>query len=238
MKILIIRHADPDYSVDSLTDVGRVEAELLSQKLSKMDISDFYVSIYGRARDTARYTLEKMNCTATEYEWLKEFSPKSGDGKKNVVFWDMLPREWTKKEIYYTKNWYDDEEMQGSGIKEEYLRVTGELDKLIARHGYVREGNLYRAQRPNEDTIALFCHFGIECIFLGHLLGISPILLLHGFCAAPSSVTTLVTEEREKGIAYFRAGTFGDTSHLYAGGREPSFAARFCEMYDNFDQRH
>ncbi|MNC67264.1 hypothetical protein D3C81_2161210 [compost metagenome] len=73
---------------------------------------------------------------------------------------------------------------------------------------------------------------------LGHLLGISPMVLWHGFCAAPTSVTTLITEERRKGIAYFRMGSFGDISHLYAGGEEPAFAARFCETYDNMDERH
>ena len=59
MKILIVRHADPDYSIDSLTEKGKIEAELLSQRLTKLDIKDFYVSILGRARDTADYTLKK-----------------------------------------------------------------------------------------------------------------------------------------------------------------------------------
>jgi probable phosphoglycerate mutase len=62
--------------------------------------------------------------------------------------------------------------------------------------------------------------------------------LWHGTCAAPSSVTTLVTEERRKGVAYFRMSSFGDISHLYAGGEGPSFAARFCEAYDNVNERH
>ena len=62
-------------------------------------------------------------------------------------------------------------------------------------------------------------------------------ILWHGFCAAPTSVTTLVTEERREGIAYFRMGSFGDISHLYAAGEEPAFAARFCETYDNLDER-
>ena len=38
MKILIVRHADPDYSIDSLTPQGHIEAELLSQKLVKLDM--------------------------------------------------------------------------------------------------------------------------------------------------------------------------------------------------------
>ena len=63
-------------------------------------------------------------------------------------------------------------------------------------------------------------------------------LLWHGTCVPPASVTTLVSEERRKGIAHFRMIAFGDTSHLYAEGLEPSFSARFCETYERHDQRH
>ena len=65
----------------------------------------------------------------------------------------------------------------------------------------------------------------------------SPMVLWHNFVALPSSVTTIVTEERRKGTAQFRCTGFGDISHLYAGGEEPSFAARFCECYDD-ETRH
>ena len=53
MKILIVRHADPDYSIDSLTKTGWREAELLSQRLTKLDVTAFYQSPLGRAQDTA-----------------------------------------------------------------------------------------------------------------------------------------------------------------------------------------
>ena len=115
--------------------------------------------------------------------------------------------------------------------------VAEGIDNLLAKHGYVRSGPYYRAEHPNEDTIILFCHFGLECVVLGHLLHISPMLLWHGTCAAPTSVTTLTTEERRKGIAYFRMNAFGDTSHLYAADQPPAFAARFCETYDTPNQR-
>ena len=66
MKILIIRHGDPDYTIDSLTEKGKTEAELLSDRISKMDIKKFYVSPLGRAKATADYTLKKMNRKAEE----------------------------------------------------------------------------------------------------------------------------------------------------------------------------
>jgi len=63
-------------------------------------------------------------------------------------------------------------------------------------------------------------------------------ILWHGFCAAPSSVTTIYSEERRKGIASWRVSSFGDISHLYAASEEPSFAARFCECFENENERH
>ena len=115
----------------------------------------------------------------------------------------------------------------------QYGWVSFSLDQLLARFGYVRDGHVYRVEDPNNDTLVFFCHFGVECVLLSHLLGISPMPLWHGFCAAPSSVTTVVTEERRKGIASFRVLSFGDISHLYAKGEGPAFAARFREAYGN-----
>lgn len=240
MKIMIIRHAEPDYSIDSLTEKGWKEAELLSEKLKDMDIKNFYVSPLGRARDTASFTLEKKGQKAEICDWLREFdAPITGsDGQKKIT-WDWIPREWTKEEKYYNKDlWYTTPVMQEGNVIAEANKVYAGLDSLLAKHGYVRNGNCYDAVKPNNDTIALFCHFGVGCVMLGHILGISPMVLWHGFCALPSSVTTLATEERRKGTACFRVLSYGDTSHLYAAGEEPSFAARFCETYDNKDERH
>lgn len=240
MKILIVRHADPDYSIDSLTEKGKIEAELLSQRLTKLDIKEFYVSILGRARDTADYTLKKLGKTATICEWLKEFSPIiNRPDRPNSIAWDWLPEDWTKvSEFFSFTDWGNNATMQEGKVFEEFSRVTTEFDKVIEKHGYERNGNVYKVVKPNDDTIAFFCHFGVECVLLSRLLNISPMSLWHGFCALPSSVTTIVTEERREGTASFRVLNFGDLSHLYAGGEEPSFAARFCELFTNTDERH
>nr|MCR4593776.1 histidine phosphatase family protein [Clostridiales bacterium] len=104
-------------------------------------------------------------------------------------------------------------------------------------YGYKHTGNTFEVIKESHDRIVLFCHFGISCVLLGYLLGISPIVLLHNFAALPSSVTRIVTEEREKGIASFRMLYYGDISHLYAKGQDPSFAVRFCECNSD-DTRH
>lgn len=74
MKLVIVRHADPDYSIDSLTPTGWKEAELLSNRLVRTPADAYYVSPLGRANDTASLTLKKLGRTAETCEWLREFS--------------------------------------------------------------------------------------------------------------------------------------------------------------------
>lgn len=239
MKILIIRHAEPDYSIDSLTEKGWREAEYLSEKLAKLDIKDIYVSPLGRAKDTASLTLKKIDKTATECDWLREFPTSvTKTNRENSVAWDWIPADWTGIDDFYDiSKWTKIECFEKSTIEEDYKKVANGIDEILKEHGYVRNGRIYNAVNANNDTIALFCHFGVECVILSHLLNISPMQLWHGFCALPSSVTTVVTEERRKGVACFRTCGFGDLSHLYAKGEEPSFAARFSECYDNENER-
>ncbi|MCD7737408.1 MAG: histidine phosphatase family protein [Lachnospiraceae bacterium] len=241
MKIVIIRHGDPDYSIDSLTEKGWKEAEYLSERIAKLDVRDFYVSSLGRAKDTASLTLKKMNRTAIECEWLREFAPRINrpDRENCPVCWDWLPQDWTQDERFYRYDeWYEPPIMAEAGVREEYEWVTGSLDELLARYGYVRDGHLYRVEQGNNDTIVFFCHFGAGCVLISHLIGVSPMVLWHGLCAAPTSVATLVTEERRKGIASFRMSAYGDISHLYVKNEPPAFSARFCECWENEDERH
>lgn len=241
MKILIIRHGDPDYAIDSLTEKGRREAELLSERIAPLDVKAYYVSPLGRARDTAAYTLKKAGRTAETFDWLREYDVDIRDeetGGRRLA-WDQLPAVWTEVPEYYDKDkWYDVPIMRESGMKAGLDKVWNGLDSVLEKHGYKREKNYYRVTAANEDTIVFFCHFGVECVMLGHLLGISPMALWHGFIAAPTSVTTLTTEERREGVASFRVSSFGDISHLYKYGEEPAFAGRFCEMFSRADQRH
>lgn len=240
MKLLIIRHAEPDYTIDSLTEKGWREAGYLAEMLEKQLGESaragqvfFYKSPYGRAKDTASVTLQKLGRTAEELPWLKEFDvfiDRPDDTTRKRIPWDWLPQDWTQDPLLYqADHWTENERIAASDVAQEYRNVTESFDALLAKHGYRREGRIYRAERPNHDTLVLFCHFGVSAVLLSHLWGVSPMPVWHGFCAQPSSVTTLVTEERREGIALFRMLAFGETTHLYMNDEQPSFAARFCE---------
>ncbi len=240
MKLLIIRHGDPDYEKDSLTEKGWREAALLAERMSRLEISEFYVSTLGRAKDTASLTLQKMGRTAVECDWLQEFPPRIlrpdvAPGRK--IAWDWLPEDWTAEPAYFDRDrWFSTEIMQEGNVGEMYGKVVRGFDRVLADHGYTRDGAFYHTPKGNRDVIAFFCHFGVECVLLSHLMNVSPMILWHHLCAAPTSVTTVYTEERREGRVIFRAAGFGDVSHLYAGGEEPAFAARFCETFDSADR--
>lgn len=239
MKLILVRHAEPDYRIDSLTEKGRWEAELLSRRLSKLDnVTAYYTSPKGRAKDTAAYTLEKVNRTAEELPWLAEFRGMCVDletGKLRIP-WDLKPQLWLPRQQLRDKDrWMDDEMMQGGNVAEIWQETKDGLDSLLARHGYQRKGGLYLCENNQADALVLFCHFGMMAAIVAYLTDISPVLLWQGFCAQPSSVTTLITEERVKGECVFRCMQFGDISHLYAGGERYSTAALFPECYTGVD---
>ena len=238
MKLLIIRHGDPDYEHDSLTSKGVHEAKLLAKRLKKKKIDHYYCSPLGRAQKTASYTLKKKKAEAQTLDWLREFPGTIHMNGRDEICWDRLPSLWTEKPVYYSENWVQGPLFDGSNVKEEYDKVCAGLDALLNQHGYRHVGNHFEVLSPNDDTIALFCHFGVESVLLSHLFGVSPMIFWHNTCALTSSVTTVITEEREQGIAIFRMLGFSDISHLYAGHEPLSFQARFCEMYSNENERH
>lgn len=238
MKLVIVRHGDPDYEKDSLTPQGFKEADLVADRICKLDVKAFYCSPLGRAKDTAKPTLERLGRKAKTLSWMREYEGKVKLNGEVKTAWDRLPREWTENPDYYDfEKWIKTPLMQSHNVPKTYKRVCKGIDKILLDHGYRHEGKHFVVENSNHDTIVLFCHFGVEAVILSHIFGCSPMVLWHNFVALPTSVTTLITEEREEGIAVFRTQQFGDVSHLYAAGEEPSFAARFCECFED-DTRH
>ena len=177
---------------------------------------------------------------AETLDWLREFDPRiirPDRILRKSVAWDWQVEDWTKDCRFYDyDHWYENDVMRRGNVKERYQWVCDNFDVFLKEHGYVHDGKLFRVEKGNHDTIVFFCHFGVECVLLSHLLHISPMILWQGFVAAPSSVTIVHTEERRKGIAAFRIAQFGDISHLYAADEQPSFAARFVECYEDDGQ--
>lgn len=259
MKLIFVRHGDPDYKNDSLTEKGWKEAKLLAERISKWNVTDFYCSPLGRARATASCTLEKMNRTAEILDWTREFNYPIDDpvtGRHGVP-WDLVPSSWCNDVLMLSKEgWVQSDIMcQNPEIASKYKEACTELDKLLRGYGYEREGNFYRVPgqeevfitsttspdniahinapiyKKDEPTVVIFCHLGAICIMLSHLLNIPFPLLVHGFFLPTTSLTILSTEERWSNEAYFRVQAMGDVHHLLEGKEPVSDAGFFASSF-------
>ena len=243
MRLLLIRHGDPDYVHDSLTEKGRREAGLLAEQAPSMDLGDVYVSTMGRAQETASYSLKAAGKTAAarSVDWIMEFITDL-NLNEHPEFVEAYGADTPKMEYYGGKaglyGRHKSDLASAAHLEECSDYVFSHFDSMLAEHGYRRDGLIYRVEKANTNTVTCFCHLGLTCLLVSHLTNQSPFAIWEHFAFAPTSVSEFVTEEREKGIAIFRGLRLGDISHLTVGGEKPSFSARFCEIYDNMDQRH
>ncbi len=260
MRLFFIRHGDPDYENDTLTAKGKREAELLADQIHRLEIDEVYQSPLGRAKDTAAYSLKKLEISAVTYDWLMEFpvlfDPNLSEsasmayktelkkdqesGKfENRIVWDVLPSYFgSHPELFDRNGWRNSEIVKSSNMVEKYEYVRDEFLNFLSDHGYKKDGDIYRVTAGNSSNVAFFCHFGITSVLLSILWNVSPFIPLQYMATAPTSVTEVVTEEREEQIAIFRTLRVGDITHLAEGNEKPSFSARFCEQFMNENERH
>ena len=257
MKLIFIRHAEPNYSIDSLTKKGFREALLLSKRAAAWNVTDFYCSPLGRAVKTGEPTLAAHGRTAVTCEWLKEFYVRvSSEGRPDgkTIPWDFLPDYLNRFPALLDPNeWWKVPVMQDAGVKEHYDNVCENFDMLLKKYGYTRDGLAYRTAEPHSSSaymtydgttdeqikkcpddgpvLVFFCHLGIMLCMISHLINTSPVALWQGFFTPPASVTELSAEERVPGLAYFRCQTLGDTSHLRLDGESVSYYGGFAPPF-------
>ena len=56
MILYVVRHGDPDYELDSLTPLGKLQAEALVKRFTVHGLDRVYTSPLGRAKETAAPT--------------------------------------------------------------------------------------------------------------------------------------------------------------------------------------
>ncbi len=240
---LIIRHGEPYYPTDSLTEKGEREAALLGERLLKEHVTHAYVSPLGRAKKTAAPFLHKSGMEATELPWLRElpialpveyaYECKFGAGQRCP--WNVPPQIWTAEpDIFTPDGWRRSPRFGTEAIRARYALVQEGWDALLASHGYVREGAVYRVGdgwEEKEETLALFCHLGLGNMLLSQILGLSLVAVWHTLYMPTSSVTTVFMERHRADlpVAHARLVSVGDTSHLYAGGEPVSASGLFAD---------
>ncbi len=240
MKLYFIRHADPDYANNTLTPTGFREAEALGEYYKDFSFDEAYCSPLNRAKLTADAFFRRHPGRHYEVkDWLREFDPliRVPYAEGEVTPWDFLPAAFAAEDAFFSGEGYFGSEWLRSGRVEELYRESADgLDEILERNGYRRKGRYYEAFASNERVLLFFCHFGKMSVLLSHLLNIPYVLLAQHFECQPTGVTVAVTEERKRGEAQFRCLRYSDVTHLLVNHLQPSFAGRFCEIFDSTDR--
>ena len=245
MRLIFIRHAEPDYPNNSLTEKGFREAELLSERIKNWKVDRFYASPLARAVLTAVHSLDKLGLSEQDLikvDWMKEFSymimdPTTG---KTHVPWDFMPSWWTQQEHFYDPfDWYVHPIFRSAdGYTEAVRAMRKGINGILEEYGYYRSGAFYhrddkKTAGDDEKTVVFFGHLGANLEAIGYLLGISPVVLQQGIYLAPSSVTIINMDKRLPGDAMPRAQCIGDTSHLQVAGEPLSASGAFSPVMNN-----
>lgn len=227
MRLYIIRHADPDYVRDSITEAGRREAAALAERLVREKIDELYSSPLGRAQETAGYTAKALGKEVSILPWTREISDAAVeiDGFGRIAAWDA-PGELVLQHTQEldANGWMETPWTRETGLQRHYDYIASSSDKFLLEQGYRREGSKYKVVGANEKKIALFCHGGFGLCFLSHLLRIPPAYLWTAFWLPPSSVTTVLFETRTDRWAVPRCLAMAEVSHLYAAGLPLSYS--------------
>jgi probable phosphoglycerate mutase len=222
MRLYLIRHADPDYANDTITPAGHLEAKALAERLATHGLDRLYCSPLGRARATAQYACDLLKLDPIVEPWLAELSgcsmERSPWGK--IVAWDC-PGEVIRATAAESRQF--DEKFYAAtfspvSVRECFEEVIRNSDDFLARLGFARDGGRYRIVEPNKLRIAVVCHGGFGLTWLAHLLEIPLPLMWSGFWLPPTSVTTILFDERSQQWAVPRCIGVGDVGHLFKAG--------------------
>lgn len=223
MLLYIIRHGDPVYETDSLTERGKLQAEAVGKRIFDAGVDRIYSSPYGRAMETAEPACRLLGLEKNIEEWTHEI-----EDERLTPFPDGVMKSITNiQNTYYRENGnidlpyertYECQGIKDSQIKKavDYIEENGK--KFLERLGYKEENGIYKILKPNDEKIALFCHSAFARAWLSVLLHIPIHIMWSSFQYTHTGVTVVEFQNNENGVTAPRCLCFSDVSHLYAAG--------------------
>ena len=229
--LYLIRHGDPNYALDCLTERGKLQAAAVAKRLQYAGITQVYSSPMGRAKETAQPTCELLGLPMHIEPWSHEIK---SDHMRSKSFPEGDPTVLFKvQNTYYLEDGqYDIPFSQGGtapGFRESEIEIArkeiveGGRD-FLARLGYREENGIYRIENPNEERVALFCHGCFLFTWISELLHIPLHVAWASFGFTHTAMTVLRFANNANGITAPRCLTLSDTSHLYAHGPDTNYS--------------
>ena len=235
MLLYYIRHGDPVYDPDSLTPLGQEQAKAVAKRLALHGIDRIYASTSNRAIQTAQPLCDLLKKEPVLLDWAHEdranhyFHIVRPDGTKKWALMDIAcKKRFVSKEVCRMGDlWYEHPAFQNTNFAEGVRVFAEKTDELLASLGYVRDEalNCYRAERPNEERVAIFAHWGAGGAIMSHILGIPYPQFATHMTMGHSTVNVIEFREVD-GLVIPKAVTYSNDSHLYREGLPTKFGNR------------
>ncbi len=232
MLLYYIRHGDPIYNPNSLTPLGKKQAEAVAKRLALHGMDKIFSSPSNRALETARPLAELIKKEITEVDFLDEdiaweyMTATDADGNKR---WAMALNEYrrlfVKDEIRALGHrWYDAPEFKESKFKEGVKFFAGKVDEFMLSLGFNhdREQHTYSGRAKLGERIAVFAHEGMGAVFLSSLLDIPYSDFAAHYAMSHTGVTVIEFDENN-GEIIPRILQVSNDSHLYREGIPTSY---------------
>ncbi|MBQ7635781.1 MAG: histidine phosphatase family protein [Lachnospiraceae bacterium] len=191
MRIIFVRHGDPDYENDRLTEEGKLQAEATAKRLKDEGITRILSSPMGRACETASYTADLLGLPIEKLDFMHEirWGNPTGDeimreGHPWTLGYKLFCESRSRADL---EKWREHPYFKENKCVEYYDMIADKMDKLMEELGYVRKDGRYYCVRENRETIAIFSHGGSGACALSHLLDINFIYMIaamtYGLCS-------------------------------------------------------
>ena len=216
MRIIFVRHGEPDYGRDCLTELGKRQAEACRARLAGEPIAAIYSSTNGRAAETAEYIAAPHALTVERLDFMRELGWKILEGEPLA---DGLP--WNEADAMVARgmrvldaDWAVHEPFCRNSTTARALFAAEEFDKLLLALGYRREGGYYRVLRENTDTVAVVSHGGSSSAVIAHMLGLPFPFVLATLHPEFTSVTVLSLPNRVGALVTPTVQIMNDAGHI------------------------
>ena len=218
MRIVLVRHGKPDYATDSLTELGKLQAEATAPRLMREGISEIYSSTMGRALGTAEPFSKISGLPINRLEFIREIRWGSNDGTelpKNGHPWLFMPDYISEGGRISDTEWRErDAFVKNTRLIEANKRVADGADEWLRLMGYEREGDYYRVKAPTDKTVVIFCHHGAMTNFISHLLNIPTPLAMVTICPYFCSVSVIAINGDEGALVTPKIELLADSYHV------------------------
>ena len=215
MRIIFVRHGEPDYQHDCLTETGKKQAEAASKRLAREGIDEIYASPMGRAAETAAYTAKLLNLPVHTLPYMHEISWGGPDIPQEGHPWTLSDWMISQEDFdFYGKDWRQHPYFKNN-IAVQYLdEISVQFDALLQNQGYRHEGTRYYCETDQQKTIAVFSHGGSGGCVLAHLLALPFPYVCTVLPYEFTSVIILEFPVRKGEYVHPRIELFNDAAHI------------------------